>query len=195
MSVQPKPHYTPQEYLAREREAETKSEYFGGEIFTMAGASRAHNLIGVSVTRLIANHLEDGPCEVYANDMRVLIDATDLYTYPDITVVCEEPLFEDSTRDTLLNPLIIIEVLSDSTERYDRGRKFENYRQIPSLREYVLISQKDYHIEKFVRQGDGSWVLTEVFGADATIRLETIDCALPLKRVYAKVEFSEQETG
>jgi Uma2 family endonuclease len=124
-----------------------------------------------------------------------LIEHTGLYTYPDVSVACEHPQFGDEREDILLNPLLIIEVLSYSTERYDRGRKFENYRRMPSLREYVLISQKAQHIEKFLRQEDGSWVLTEASGEEATIRLASVDCDLSLRRVYAKVEFAQDEIG
>lgn len=184
MSVQPKPRYTRAEYLSMERAAETKSEFFDGELFAMAGATRAHNLITLNVARQIGNDLDEGPCEVYASDMRVLIEATGLYVYPDVVVVCEEPRFEDATGDTLLNPLVIVEVLSNSTESYDRGRKFENYRQVPSLREYVLIGQRQRRIEKYLRQSDGSWVLTEVTGAEGEILLDTVGCSLSLERTY-----------
>ena len=120
---------SPQEYLAIERKSETRNEYYNGEMFAMAGASREHNLISVNLLRDIGNQLEDRPCEAYPSDMRVSIEATGLYTYPDVSVVCGEPRFEDREVDTLLNPTVIIEILSPTTEAYDRGFKFRQYRQ------------------------------------------------------------------
>src|SRR5262245_46847116 len=131
------PRVTPEQYLVLERKADFKSEYLNGYIIAMAGASREHNLIAGNLHGELRSQLKGRPCETYVSDMRVFIDRTGLYTYPDIVAVCGEARFQDDGVDTLLNPTVIVEVLSDSTERYDRGRKFGHYRQLPSLREYV----------------------------------------------------------
>src|SRR5437868_8492820 len=141
MSSQPKTLLTPEEYLAIERKAEYRSEYLNGEMFAMTGASRKHNLIALNIAGELRQQLKSKPCEAYVNDMRVRIPATDLYTYPDVTVVCGDPEFEDAFIDTLLNPTLLIEVLSESTESYDRGKKFGYYRTIQSLAEYLLVAQ------------------------------------------------------
>ena len=191
MNPQLKPRLTPEDYLALERSAEFKSEYFDGEIFAMAGASRAHNTIVVNTTIELGNQLKKRPCKLYVSDIRVKVSPTGLYTYPDVVVVCGKEQFEDTHLDTLLNPTLIIEVLSDSTEAYDRGRKFEHYRHLDSLVEYVLIAQQRPHVESFRRQSDQHWLLTECSGLDGTLRLESIDCDLALAEIYAKVELSE----
>ena len=191
MNPQPKPRLTPEDYLAIERSAEFKSEYFDGEIFAMAGASRAHNSIVLNTGSEIRQHLKNRSCKAYVNDMRVKVNPTGLYAYPDVIVVCGKEQFEDTHLDTLLNPTLIIEVLSDSTEAYDRGRKFEHYRHLDSLVEYVLIAQQRPHVESFRRQSDQHWLLTECSGLDATLRLQSIDCDLALAEIYAKVELSE----
>jgi len=191
MNPQPKPRLTPEDYLAIERSAEFKSEYFDGEIFAMAGASRAHNSIVLNTGSEIRQHLKNRSCKAYVNDMRVKVNPTGLYAYPDVVVVCGKEQFEDTHLDTLLNPTLIIEVLSDSTEAYDRGRKFEHYRHLDSLVEYVLIAQQRPHVESFRRQSDQHWLLTECSGLDGTLRLESIDCDLALAEIYAKVELSE----
>ncbi len=191
MNPQPKPRLTPEDYLAIERSAEFKSEYFDGEIFAMAGASRAHNSIVLNTGSEIRQHLKNRSCKAYVNDMRVKVNPTGLYAYPDVIVVCGKEQFEDTHLDTLLNPTLIIEVLSDSTEAYDRGRKFEHYRHLDSLVEYVLIAQQRPHIESYRRQPDQQWLLTECSGLDATLRLQSIDCDLALAEIYAKVELSE----
>ncbi len=189
MSTAPQPHITPQEYLERERRAETKSQYFQGEIFAMTGASREHNLIAVNLSAELRQQLRDRPCEVYQSDMRVKVGPSGLYTYPDVTVVCGEPEFEDAELDTLLNPNVLFEVLSPSTADYDRGGKFTQYRHLPSLQEYVLISQDRPWVEHFVRQPQNQWVLTETESLDDTLVLPSIDCELPLAEIYLKVHF------
>jgi Uma2 family endonuclease len=191
MNPQRKPCLTPEDYLAIERGAEYKSEYFNGEIFAMAGASRAHNTIVANTVIELGGQLKKRPCKVYVNDMRVKVSPTGLYTYPDVLVVCGKEQFDDAHLDTLLNPTLIIEVLSDSTEAYDRGRKFEHYRHLDSLVEYVLIAQHRPHVESFRRQPDQHWLLTECSGLDGMLRLQSIDCELALAEVYAKVEVSE----
>jgi len=189
-SAATKKRFTPQEYLALERKSETRNEYFNGEIFAMAGASREHNLIAGNVNAEIRNQILDRPCESYPSDMRVYIEATGLYTYPDVTVVCGEPRFQDREVDTLLNPLVIVEVLSPTTEAYDRGVKFRHYRRIGSLREFVLISQERMLVERYTRQGN-DWVLSDLTDPDQVLKLESIGCEIPLNRIYAKVTFPE----
>jgi Uma2 family endonuclease len=189
MSLQPKPRLTPEDYLAIERSADIKSEYFDGETFAMAGASEPHNLIVANTLAEIRQHLKNRPCKVYANDMRVKVSLTGLFAYPDVVVVCGKTQFDDSHLDTLLNPTLIVEVLSDSTEAYDRGRKFEHYRKLESLAEYVLIAQHRPHVESYRRQSEQRWVLTESDGLDGSLRLDAIDCELALAEIYDKVEF------
>ncbi len=187
----PVPRYTAAEYLALERAAETKSEYLGGEIFAMAGASRRHNLITGSVVTRLTTQLESRPCEVYPSDMRVRVPATDLYTYPDVVVVCEEPRFEDAELDVLLNPTVLVEVLSPSTAGYDRGIKFDCYRTIESLREVLFIAQDSTHVVHYVRQNDGTWNLSETRDPEGRLTLASIGAQLLLAEVYAKVDFEQ----
>ncbi len=189
-SAATKRRFTPQEYLALERKSETRNEYYNGEIFAMAGASREHNLISVNLLRDIGNQLEDRPCEAYPSDMRVSIEATGLYTYPDVSVVCGEPRFQDREVDTLLNPTVIIEVISPTTEAYDRGDKFRHYRSIGSLREFVLISQDRMMVERYTRQ-ENDWVLSDMTDPDQVLKLESIGCQIPLNRIYARITFPE----
>lgn len=192
MSAVPKPLLTPQQYLARERQAETKSEYLRGEMFAMSGASREHNLVAMNVSRELSTQLRDRECEVYPSDMRVKVSSTGLYTYPDVTVACDEPKFEDAQVDTLLNPRVIVEVLSPSTADYDRGGKFSHYRRLPSLQEYLLISQDVPLVEHYVRQGPDQWQLTEQRSLDAVIALPSIQCRLPLAEIYLKVRLASE---
>ncbi len=190
MTAQPAVHYTPEEYLARERQNEFKSEYWHGKMFAMAGASEAHNLIVVNVVRELSLQLKGKPCRVYPSDMRVRIPRTPSYKYPDVTVVCGKPEFEDDQHDILLNPTVIVEVLSPSTELYDRGAKFREYRTIDSLQEYLLISQHTALIERYVRQEQTRfWMLSEAAGLNESIEFQAIVCRLDLAEVYERVEF------
>jgi Uma2 family endonuclease len=183
--------YTPEQYLVMERKADFKSEYDGGFITAMAGGSREHNTIALNTAGEIRAQLKSRPCEVYMSDVRLCVSTTGLYTYPDVMAVCGEPRFQDDDVDTLLNPTMIVELLSETTESYDRGRKFGHYRRLPSLQEYVLIAQNEVKVERYVRQGD-DWLLSELSDLDDTLRLTSIDCAIPLREIYAKVEFSER---
>ena len=185
--------YTPEEYLELERKAPYKSEYVNGRIFAMSGASRPHNLIAGNVYREISSQLRGRPCEAYVSDMRVKVRPTGLYTYPDIAVACEEILLDDAHNDTLLNPIVLIEVLSPSTEAYDRGEKFAHYRRLESLQEYVLIAQDKARIEHFARQGE-QWVLSEISDLTGTLHLPSIGCHLPLNDIYEKVELVDAIT-
>lgn len=185
-AVLSKTDYTPEEYLELERNAPYKNEFVDGQIYAMIGASRNHNLVTINIAREVSNQLKNRPCEAYINDMRVKAASARSYHYPDIAIACGTPQFEDDLSDTLINPSVIIEVLSPSTEAYDRGAKFAHYRKIESLCEYLLVSQDQPLIEHYVRQDD-AWLLTEAAGLDASVRLESIDCMLRLDEVYDKV--------
>ena len=189
MSASPKPYLTPAEYLAIERAADHKSEYFNGEMFAMAGASYAHTRIVNNLIGELYVAFRGGPCYALPQDMRVKVSPTGLYTYPDVIVLCDPPELDDDKGDTLLNPKVLIEILSDSTENYDRGKKFHHYQRIESLREYVLVSQDEPLIERFVRQDDSSWTLTIVRGPDAEFALATVPARAPLAAVYHGVAF------
>ena len=193
MSSVPTKRYTPQEYLELERKAETKSEYYRGEIFAMSGASRVHNLLAGNLFALIWSQLRGRPCVVFSSDMRVKVDWSGLYTYPDLSALCGEPEFDDEQLDTLLNPNLLIEVLSPSTEDYDRGGKFELYRQIPSLQDYVVVAQDRVFVEHHTRSDDGSWRLVDYRSPDDELLLKSIDCRLRLAEVYERVEFASGE--
>lgn len=187
---------TVEEYLAFERGSEIKHEYHAGELFAMAGASYEHNLIAGNTFASLHAQLRGRPCRVLPSDLRVLIEDTGLFTYPDLTVICGPPQFlSNNPPDTLLNPTVIIEFLSPSTEGYDRGTKFRHYRAIQSLQEYLLIAQDARRIERYLRQEDGFWLYSEVAGAGATVELPTIACTLALADVYENVALPEGEPG
>jgi len=178
------------DYLRLERQAKFRSEYFDGEMFAMAGGTRAHSLIAINLAREVSNQLKATNCVAYNTDLKVKVEATGLFTYPDISVVCGEQRFLDEEGDVLLNPGLMVEVLSESTEAYDRGKKFEHYRQIPSLREYLLVSQTEPHIELFTRQPNGEWNLKEAVGLDAELELASLKTPLRLAEIFAKVKFT-----
>jgi Uma2 family endonuclease len=188
MALQPQVLLSPKEYLAIECQAACKSEYVAGEMFAMAGASRRHNLIVANIIRILGNQLLESPCNVYPSDMRLKIPRTGRYTYPDITVACAEEQFEDEHRDTLLNPVVIIEVWSESTEAYDRGKKFEDYQRLESLVEYILIAQDHYSVERYVRQDQRTWIYSVFQSREDMVALSTIGCQLVLQDVYAKID-------
>lgn len=178
------------EYLERERIAEFKSEFFDGETFAMAGGTLRHSLIATNLAREFGNQLRNKRCTAFNADLRVKIEASGLYTYPDLSVICGDPQFLNGNQDTVTNPTMIIEVLSDSTEAYDRGKKFEHYRQIPSLQEYLLVNQKEPRVEQFLRQENGGWLLKEVNGLDATLFSSALDATVALAEIFSRVEFS-----
>jgi Uma2 family endonuclease len=188
--TQPIRRLSESEYLDLERRAEFKSEFYDGEIFAMSGGSRWHSLIAANITRELGHALKGRPCLVFESNLRVKVEATGLHTYPDVSVICGRQSFVDGEMDTLTNPMVIVEVLSESTEAYDRGKKFEHYRQIPSLREYLLVSQKEPRLEQFIRQESGDWLLHETAGLDATLTLPALEVTLALAEVFANVEFS-----
>jgi Uma2 family endonuclease len=195
VQAQPTCELTPEEYLRVERQAETKSEYWHGQVYALAGASEEHNLIVANLVMVLGPQFKGRPCKVYANDMRVKVRATGLYTYPDVIVVCGKAAFEDRRRDTLLNPTVIIEVLSPSTEAYDRGTKFEHYRDLESLSDYLLVAQESPTIEHFERLPENKWLLSTYKGLDAVAPIVYAACDLPLREVYDKVEWPDQETA
>ena len=190
MSSQTKPRYTPQDYLAIERSTEQRSEYFNGEIFAMSGASEKHNLIVLNVAASLHAQKEGKPCKVYASDMRLKVSETGLYTYPDVVALCGEARFDDDQRDTLVNPSVIIEVLSKSTEGYDRGEKSAHYRKIESLLQYVLISRDKNHIESYVRQTDNRWLMPEISQSQEKLELPSIQSTLLIDDVYDRVRLN-----
>lgn len=189
MSAQPQHPTAAIQYLARERAGAQRHEYLDGQVYALAGGSQQHSLIITNLVASLHGQLRRRDCTVYASDMRVRTPQSTFYTYPDVSVVCGRPLFEDDSRDTLLNPIVIIEVLSPSTERYDRGRKFRNYRLIETLREYILIAQDTRQIEHFERQPDGQWTFQSVGEDDPPLSLPSIGCLLGVADVYEKVEF------
>jgi len=189
MAVERIPYITPEEYLERERKAEFKSEYYGGQIYAMAGASMEHVTICTNISGELRDALKNGRCRTFASDLRLSTDPDGLYTYPDVFVVCGKPLLTDSHMDTVTNPTLIIEVLSDSTEKHDRGAKFAHYRQIQSLREYVLVSQHAPTVEQYVRQDNGKWLYSSVSGLEASVEFPSVAVTLQLSEVYRNVEF------
>jgi Uma2 family endonuclease len=195
MVSQAKPYYTEEEYLKLERAAEYKSEYFAGEIFAMSGATATHNIIAGNIFRHIGNLFEatGRPCRVYIGDMRVRVTPTGLYTYPDVMAICGPQDFADNRQDTLLNPTVIFEVLSPSTESYDRGQKFAHYWALPSLTDYVLVAQNQVRVEHYTRQDNG-WLLTAFTTLDATLHLPSIEATLPLARIYLNAELPPPDT-
>lgn len=191
MSAVPKKKLTAAEYLANERQSEFRSEFFNGEVFAMTGASREHNRIKENLIGELFARLKGGPCQTFSSDQRVLVEATGLYTYPDIVLLCGPGLYDAADRDTLTNPIALIEIMSPSTQRYDRGAKFRNYQQIESMVEYVIVAQDEAVCERYVRQADGSWALVSFVGLGATLTFTSIKTSVPLADVYVGVDFPE----
>jgi Uma2 family endonuclease len=179
---------TEAEYLAFERASETKHEFIDGHVHALTGASRAHNLICSYTIASLVSQLGGRPCEVYPSDIKIKAQVG--YMYADISVVCGEAQIVDN--DILLNPVVVIEVLSPTTEIYDRGRKFQQYRQLEPVQEYLLIAQDSPRIERYLRQADNRWLLTDTVGLDASLELPPIGCTLKLADVYQKVTFEEE---
>lgn len=192
MAINPQPKMTPAEYLAFERaQTDARHEYLNGEITAMSGASLVHNLMVTNLVISMGTQMRGRPCNVFSSDMRVKIPATGLYTYPDIAALCGPPQLEDDAVDTLLNPSVIIEVLSPSTEAYDRGAKFAHYQSIESLQEYILVAQDKPRIEIFRRQENGNWLYSVAETPEATVSLDVINCELALADVYNGVSEAE----
>ena len=194
MCAIPRHYLTPEEYLEMERQAPTKSEYLRGEVFALAGASRQHAAITVNMIVALVARLKGRSCEVYGSDLRVKVPPTGLYTYPDVSVICGKAQFEDRQQDTLVNPTAIFEILSRSTEGYDRGEKFANYRTLESMTDFIMISQYRPLVEHYARQPDETWLLTSYEGLKAVLLLPSIGCELPLAEIYDKVEWTEADT-
>ena len=195
MSTLPKTHLTPEQYLEIERKAEFRSEYYQGEMFAMAGGSGKHTVISDNLISSLLSQSRGGPCRPYSQNMRVQVSATGLYTYPDIVIGCQPRRFLDETQDTLLNPVVIIEVLSESTEAYDRGKKFAHYRTVESLQEYVLVSQDRVQVERYRRQPDGDWLLTAMSRMEDCFQLESVGCTLRVAEIYEDVNFAAAEAA
>lgn len=192
MSALPEHIWSEAEYLAFERESDIRHEFWDGQIRAMAGASRRHNIIASNVNGVLFNQLADRTCEHYPGDMRVYVSATRLFTYPDVTMVCGDVELNDEALDALLNPTVIFEILSPSTEQYDRGQKFQAYRSLPSLQDYVLVSQAQARVEHYHRQGTLQWAFTDILGLDTAFTLPSIRVTLPLADLYRKVNFEDE---
>jgi Uma2 family endonuclease len=190
MTTLPLPYITPEQYLAIERRAEKKSEYYGCEMFAMSGASEPHNILTVNVSSELRTQLRGRPCRSYASDMRIKVSAAGLYTYPDVIAVCGERTFDDAQHDTLTNPTVIVEVLSPSTELYDRGKKFEMNSRLENLSDYILISQDKPRVEHFARQGDRNWLLSVADDLGAVLTIASLDCAIALSDIYENLDFA-----
>jgi Uma2 family endonuclease len=179
-----------EEYLELERPSNVRHEYIDGELKGMPGETKEHSAIGGNIFAHLYFKLEDSACEIYNSDLRVLVENTGLYTYPDVSVVCGEAEFEDANQDSLFNPTVLFEVLSKSTENYDIGKKFEHYQMIPSLVDYLLVAQNAYRVEHFTRQQDG-WFLRVYKGLESKIVLPSLNCELALASIYKKIRLEE----
>jgi Uma2 family endonuclease len=190
MSVVLKSHYTPEQYLEMERRAEVRHEFVNGEIFAMAGGTASHSRITINTIIALDRSLEGRPCVTYDGNLRVLVDDTGLYTYPDVTVACGTPIFLDDRQDTLRNPSVIFEILSSSTESYDRRAKFAHYKWISSLTDYVLIAQDQVRVEHFTRPPhDGDWPRTVLTGPGDTLSITSIGCTVRIADIYRQITF------
>lgn len=188
MSTQPQTYLTPEEYLAIERAAEYKSEYIDGVIYAMSGASFRHNVVVANLISEFVRQLRGRPCRALPSDIKVRMPDSRKFFYPDVSVVCGEPQFHDARTDVILNPTVIVEVLSESTAGFDRGEKFQAYQQLDSLREYLLVSQDKIFIEQYVRQAREKWTYVATVGLESTLTLPSIECALQLRAVYDKID-------
>ncbi len=192
MSAHPQPRLTPEEYLELDRASEFRNEYYNGRMYAMSGGSVPHAIIIGNLTRETGNALRGRPCFVAPSDLRVRVSSDGLYTYPDVVVVCGEIEVLDGRKDTVLNPILIIEVLSPGTEAYDRGFKSAQYRTLETLQEYALVSQSEPRVEIFRRQSSGDWLLSEAVGLEAVCRLNSVDSNVKLSEIYANVTFEAE---
>lgn len=184
------PVFTPEEYLSLERSSEIRHEYLDGSVYAMAGESPEHSTICFNLAVVVGSQLRDKPCRGFSPNMKVRTDPRGLFAYPDLMVVCGEPVFHDERRDILANPTVIFEVLSPSTEAYDRSEKFLRYRtQIATLQDYVLVAQDQPRVEQLSRQSDGTWLRSEVDGQTGVLSLPSIDCQIALREVYDRIVF------
>jgi Uma2 family endonuclease len=190
-AIKNNPYMSEAEYLEFERASETKHEYFRGEIYAMAGASRDHDTICQNLVLYLTAQARKNGCETHSSDMRLKVLATGLFTYPDFTIYCDELIFTGDKPDTLTNPTIIFEVLSPSTEKHDREVKHRHYKQIPSLQEYVLVAQDEAYVQRYIRQKEG-WLNVDVEGLDKTIDFPSINASIALAHIYEQVSFGEE---
>lgn len=188
-----KQYTTPEEYLALEEAAESKSEYRDGEIVPMTGGTTNHNRIILSFCIYLGLALRGTSYEIFTGDVRLWIPRSRTYTYPDVMVIQGEPVYHENRKDTITNPVLIVEVLSKSTKNYDRGDKFEFYRSIPELQEYIMVDQYRFKVEHFAKTSEGKWVLTEYDSADSVLALSSPDFQIPLRDIYERVNFEESE--
>ncbi len=189
MGTQRKLYATVEQYLAIERVALEKSEYYNGEMFLMSGASEPHNLISANIVAILWNHFRRRGCRVYGSDMRIYTKTTGLFSYADAVVVCGKPEFYDREQDVLTNPTLIVEVLSPSTERYDREKKFELYKGSPTFQDYVLIAQSEPKVMHWQKSEAGEWRASEVLGLESTLEIARYELHIPLSEIYLNVEF------
>jgi len=189
MSAQSQPRLTPEQYLEIDRASEFRNEYYNGRMYLMPGGSHPHAIVISNLGRHLGNALAKQPCVVTTSDVRVRVRESGLYTYPDVVVVCGTPRYMDDRDDTVLNPVLILEVLSPSTEAYDRGFKSAQYRTLESLQEYALVSQSEARVEIFRRQPSGDWLLSESAGMDSLCRFDSVGCTVAMRDVYDKVTF------
>jgi Uma2 family endonuclease len=192
VSLAPRERISEDEYLARERASATKNEYVNGEVIAMSGASLGHNLVAANLTGSLRERLRDRPCFVLPSDQRLYVRATRMRAYPDVTVVCGTPEMDDKDRMSVLNPVVLVEVLSPS-EAFDRGAKFAHYRHVVSLQEYVLVSVEDRRVEHYRRLEGGQWLLTEVVAPTATVQFPALGVDLPLSEIFAKLDLVPAE--
>lgn len=190
MATNPIPRMTEQEYLAIERASEVKSEFLNGEMIAMSGGTYRHSRLQTDLIVAFSTRLGDRPCLVQASDMRIKIEASGARTYPDISIVCGEPVFADNSEDEIVNPVAIIEVLSPSTENYDRGIKFFHYRRIPTLTDYILVSQSEMLIEHYTKMEGESWILRPLTKPDEQLALANLRVSIPLEEIYRRIKFS-----
>ena len=188
MATQLNTFVSPEEYLEIERKSETRSEYYDGVVYAMTGARINHIRIVTNLAVELATQLRGRRCDVLTNEMKVRLQGSRKFFYPDVTVLCGEPQFHDERRDIILNPLFVIEVLSESTEAFDRGAKFQAYQTLDSLKEYVLVAQDKPIVEQYVRQPDGKWTYTAVAGLESSLAQPSVECTLNLSAVYDKVD-------
>lgn len=181
---------TPDEFLASVRSSEFRSEYFNGEVFAMSGGTDAHGFLCAKAIHLLIDALEGKPCHVAGSNLMVQTGAREGYCFPDVVVVCGKSEYADERKDIITNPVLVIEVLSPSTEKWDRGGKFDYYRRLSSLRDYVLISQDEMRVEWFSRRDNGDWIFHAVTGPEGVVDLESVNATLPLARLYKNIEFA-----
>jgi len=193
VSAQPQPHLTPEQYLELDRASEFRNEYYNGRMYAMSGGTHRHAIVIGNLSRELGNALKKRPCLVTSSDVRVRVGPEGLYAYPDLAIVCGEPEYIDGRKDTLINPALIVEVLSPSTEGYDRGFKSAQYRTVESLEEYALVSQTEPRVEVFRRQPGGHWLLSEFVGLGSVCQFESVEASVPLAEIYNKVTFDAAE--